>query len=193
MSRAENDRMRRRVLAARQPLTCLAGRFRRRILGDDFLERLSCAAVVAELDLSARDVEQRIGHFLAVGERGEQLALGLDGGTKIFLRVLCVSGPIHRRRRQRTSRIAARESLEARRRRRIIATLELVERGVIRALLGGNVSGTPLRGGKRRRPRPSCHRKGGFGRPRRCGGPRSTLELAQTTVEIEVEIALPLL
>src|ERR1700704_3867907 len=98
-----------RTLAARQPLACLAGRPRRRILGDDFLERLSCAAVVAELDLSARDVEQRVGYFLAVGERGEQLALGRDGGTKILLRVLCVSGPVHRRRRQRTPRIGARE------------------------------------------------------------------------------------
>src|SRR6202011_1380673 len=118
---------------------------RRRILGDDLLERLFCAAVVAELDLSARDVEQRVGYFLAVGERGEQLALGRDGGTKILLCVLCVSGPIHRRRRQRASRIGARERLEACRRRRIIAALELIERGIVRALLGANVSGTPLR------------------------------------------------
>src|SRR5438105_12502775 len=106
-----------RLLAARQPLARLAGRLRRRILGDDFLERLFCAAAVAELDLSARDVEQRVGHFLAVGERGEQLALGRDGGTKIFLRVLCVSCPIHRRRRRGTSWLGGWQSCASRRRR----------------------------------------------------------------------------
>src|SRR5215475_9278027 len=108
---------------------------------DDVLERAPRAGVVAQLDLTARDVEEGIGNLLAVGIGGQQLSLRRDRPAVIALRVLSVTLPVHRGRGERAARIRADETLEARDRGRIAAALELVEGGVVSALLGGQIAG----------------------------------------------------
>ena len=87
---------------------------------------------------------------------------------------------------------------------RIVGALELLERRVVRALLGGGVGdrsrgsrhrrGNRARGG-RRRHRAGLRRPAGRGRRRRYGSRRRVrrLEPAHARVEVDVEVALPLL
>src|SRR5215831_4492718 len=96
---------------------------------NDVLERAPRAGVVAQLDLTARDVEEGIGNLLAVGIGGQQLSLRRDRPFVIALRVLSVTLPVHRGRGKRAARVRADESLEARDRCGIAPVPELVEGG----------------------------------------------------------------
>ncbi len=74
----------------------------------------------------------------------------------------------------------------------IVGSLELIERGVVRALLRGRIADGTLRWRSHtgRRRSVSCSRRIGW---RRFGGRRGCLELAQSRIEIDVQIALALL
>ena len=74
---ARGDGAARRRSAQRIARRCrrLAGGLGLRVLRDQFLERAARRRAVAQLELAGRDVEQRVGHFLAVGKRGDQLPL----------------------------------------------------------------------------------------------------------------------
>src|SRR5580704_16761859 len=174
--------------------------FRARKFRDQVFERSPCYRNIAEFDLATRDVEHRVGDFLAVRIRGEQLPLRRDRGAEILERILGVAGPVHRRWRQGTLRIGACERLEARYRCGVVAALEQIEGGVVAALLTGDI-GRHRRGTRCDHPRRDA--AWGAARPsvgarRRCirgwraraGG---ALEPAQAPIEIEIEIALALL
>ena len=68
------------------------------------------AAALAQFRLRRADVEQRIGHLLAVRVGGDQLPLRGDGRAVVAARVLRVADPVLRRRRQRAARIASSRS-----------------------------------------------------------------------------------
>src|SRR5207248_10391542 len=83
------------------------------VLRDDLLERAPRARVVAHLRIRARDIEERVRNFLAIGIGRDQLSLRRDGGAVILHRVLRIAGPVQRRGRERAPRVGAREALEA--------------------------------------------------------------------------------
>src|SRR5512136_357578 len=101
------------------------------MLGDELLQRLARPGGIAELELAAADVEQRVGHLLAVRIARNQLALRGDRAAEILLRKLGVADPVLRRRRERALRVRLDEGLEPADRRGIVATLELLERGIV--------------------------------------------------------------
>src|SRR6185437_7612948 len=107
-----------------------------RIPGNELFERSASGRVVAHVGLRGSDVEQGVGRLAAVGELLQQLALRGDRALVIASRVLRIADPVLRRRRERAARIRLQESVESRDGAGVVAALELVERAVVRALLG---------------------------------------------------------
>ena len=146
-----------------------------------------------------RNVQQRIGNLGARWIVGDQQTLRGDRRAIVLAGVLRVADPILRGRRERALRIIFDEAREIRDGPAIIAALELVERGVVRALLHGRVARrshrrrSATRRNVRRRERRSVARD--RTRRRRPFSPclRRAFELAQPRIEIDVEIALALL
>ena len=210
--------------------TCVSGSARRcarlrrrpRTCGYFWIRSLEGAArrrPVAELELARRDVEQRVGHLLAVRKGGDQLALRGNGRAVVLLRELRIADPVLRRRRERALWIRLDEGAEASDRRRVVGGPELIVCGVVTTLLVRDVGQTGDRAtGDRAADRRRCDRRSGRQRPggrrpgwrgrgtggrghtgnrrrRRAGAARrgAAFELAQPRVEIDVEIARALL
>ena len=127
------------------------------------------------------------GAFVALGPRGEKLALRGDRALVVALAGVRHADPVLRVRRERAVRIRHEEALHRRDRERIVAELELVERGLVGAHLA-----RLLRLGGRGTLLPRLR----SGRGGRSGGGRlllaSLLELADARVDVEVQVLLPL-
>ncbi len=160
-----------------------------------------------------RDVEQCVGRLAAVGKLLQQLALRGDRALVIAPRVLRIADPVLRRRRERAARIRLDESVETGDCAGVVAALELVERAVVRALLGDAFRGisrgrrrcngdrrrsgwpaaaTPVEA-PRRAERRRQHWRDWPARPFQRAGSRRRLDLAQSRVEVDVQVALALL
>src|SRR6185437_5040545 len=117
-----------------------------RILANQLFERLPRGGVVAHVALRECDVEQRLGSLAALRPLEEQAPLRRDRCAVIAPRVLRVAEPVLRRRGERALRPGLDEAAEGGDRRLVLAALELVERAVVRALLGRGVRRAARRG-----------------------------------------------
>src|SRR5258706_6686046 len=124
----------------REALLRLLGRRARRILLHERAQRLAGRRALSELRLGAGDVEQRVGRLRVVGPELDHFLLGCDGGLVVAHRVVGVADPVLRRGQELAAREIGHEILEAGDGELVVAELELVERQLVRLLLGGGAA-----------------------------------------------------
>src|SRR5688572_27576982 len=162
------------------------GRAAPRVLADELLQGLLRALAVAHRLLRAGDAEQRVGRLVALRPGGEHLALRGNGILVVALPGVGHADPVLRVRRQRARGVGDEEALHRRDRERVIAELELVESGLVGAQLAGRL----CRLGRGATGRGRRLRGGGSGRRGRLL--LRLLEPAQASVDVQVEVLLPL-
>src|SRR5438477_8758882 len=171
-----------------EPLLRLDGSFGLRIFRDQLFEGAPRGGVVVQIRLCRCDIEERIRDLGARGIRRDQRALRGDRCAIVLARVVRIAHPVLCRRGERALRIILYEGREVGDRAHVVAALELIERSVIGALLGGGIAYGTRRGqrtGRRRRRSPGRNTSGwrsGTGRRAFGRGLRGGLELAQSRV-----------
>src|SRR5262245_48708565 len=125
------------LLLLREALLGLLGGRARGVLLDERAQRVARGARLPDLGLRARDVEHRVGRLGILGPQPYDLLLRGDRRLVVAHRVIGVADPVLRRGHQLAAREVRHEILEAGDRELVVAQLELVERRLVRLLLGG--------------------------------------------------------